>query len=829
MSFKCSIECCIERKITIPSSLHAMWIAARRRVLLNSSSLLPKVDACLGQAFILKGKLDGSMRYSAANFMLEEFENANGRTRQGMSLAKSLACLADESLAFHKKKPLSRMEHKRLIELRIKKRVKAHYLNGKYYDLMNKVIANADTLSDSYDIIRLNSNIDMASKKDNVCFISLAEQLATGNFDVESHTASIISKSKKKECLTLPKLQLKIVQEAIRLVLEVVYRQHFSKISHGCRSGRGQRSALNYVGKEISNHNWWFTLFINKEADQLILSKILSEMNEKIEDSMLFNFIQNMFDAKVLNLVFGSFPKGHGLPQEGVLSPILMNIYLDNLDHAIFEMCMRYEGLGLEGSVKKDVQISKLRNWMRKQIKASDDNSVNQLGDCVQTRICACRYMDEIFIAVSGSKETALKIKTEVISYLKKTLHLDIEDQMNLSAIRKNSLGVQFIGTVIRLAAPQSAELRAVHKLKDKVKLFASQKKEIWDAMTLRIGKKCLAHGLRRIKESEIKQLGLSTPLLDYISQFRKGGMKTDHWFKSLLKIWMQDVIAKLEDNEEVLLSKYIAEPAMPQDLREAFYNFQKQAKEYISSETAATVELLCDPCIEPRLSTKSTTVVRLEVPLNAIKKCLHRYGLINLEGFPMHVSKLVLQDDDLIISWFSGLVKRWLRLYENFDNFGDIKLLMVHCIRKSCIRTIAAKYRMYEGLIEKKFELEQHGIPLTLEDMDLDSNATTKLDDDEYYMYGILGSGLCLLSLSRVKVAARVFDCFVMGCTISSPSLYTLHVKERQRFPGWRTGFSSSIHPSLNGRRIGLCSQHVKDLYLGHISLQNVEFGALS
>ncbi|CAL9084466.1 unnamed protein product [Musa textilis] len=806
-----------------------MWIGAGRR---GAACLLRRINVSLSQTAMLHGRSTATRRNCAANFMLEDVGESMSQADRSsgssvMSLAKSLACLPDESFASKEKRPLTRMEHKRHIELRIKKRVKARYSNGKYHGLMSKVVANADTLRDSYDMIRLNSNIMLTSKKDDICFGSLAEQLASGEFQVQSNAVSIAAKTKRKDCLVLPKLKLRIVQEAIRLVLEVVYRPHFSKISHGCRSGRGQTSALNYVGKEIGVRDWWFRLFINKEADQRVLSKLVSEMKDKIEDSELSSFIQSMFDARVLNLVFGCFPKGHGLPQEGVLSPILMNIYLDNFDREVFGMCMRFEGLGAETGDRRAAQSSKLRGWIRKQIKESDDKSVEQVNDGAGTRISACRYMDEIFVAVSGSKDAAMEIKAEIVSYLKNTLNLDVEDRMDLQAIRENSGGIQFVGTVVRLTTPASAGLRAVHKLKDKVGLFASQKQEIWDAMTLRIGKKWLAYGLRRIKESEIEQLGLSTPLLDHISQFRKDGMKTDHWFKSLLRIWMQDVNAKIESSEEALLSKYIAEPALPRDLRDAFYDFQKRANEYVSSETAATVELLHRPCSHPKPSARGA-VTRLEAPMNSIKRSLHRCGLINLEGFPRHVCMLMLQDDELIISWFAGLVRRWLKWYSKLDNFGDVKLLTVECVRKSCIRTLAAKHRMHEVLVEKKFELEQHGIPST-EDTDADNTVMESNDDDESLMFGISGSGLCLLSLSRVRVPARVFDCFVTGCTVASPSMYTLHVKERQRFPGWRTGFATSIHPGLHGRRIGLCTQHVKDLYLGNISLQSVEFGALS
>ncbi|XP_029116346.1 nuclear intron maturase 4, mitochondrial isoform X2 [Elaeis guineensis] len=777
-------------------------------------------------------------RFCATNFLLEEAEDVGEsmnqlrkRSTAPISLAKSLACLPDESPTPEKRKPLTRMELKRLMEVRIKKRVKAQYLNGKFYDLMGSVIATADTLQDSYDTIRLNSNVDLASKRDDICFNSLAEELASGNFDVEANTSMMVAKGGCKECLVLPKLKLKVIQEAIRVVLEVVYRPHFSKISHGCRSGRGHRSALRYVCKEIGKPDWWFTVSLNKEADGNILSKLVSEMEEKIEDARLFSFIHRMFDARVLNLVFGSFPKGQGLPQEGVLSPILMNIYLDSFDHEVFRICMRYEGVGSDSADVKNGQRSKLRCWFRRQMKDCDNRNADQSTDAVETRLHACRYMDEILIAVYGSKDVALRIKDEIITCLRNSLYLNVEDRGDLFPVRKNSRGLQFLGVTVRVAAKETAALRAVHKLKDKIRLFASQKQEIWDAMTLRIGKKWLAYGLRRIKESEIKSLGLSTPVLDHISQFRKEGMKTDHWFKHLLKIWMEDVNAKVEANENIILSKYIAEPALPEDLRDSFHKFQKQAMEYVSSETASTLALMQSSTTNTKpISGTETTVLRTEASINFIKRSLYRYGLINVEGFPRHVSTLVLQDDALIISWFSGLVRRWLKWYSEFDNFGDIKHMMVECARKSCIRTLAAKYRMHEVLIEKRFELDQSGIPTT-EDLETEMMASDFpiSDDDEALMYGISSSGLCILSLSRVKVPTRIFNCFVMGCTTASPSMYTLHVKEKQRFPGWKTGFSTSIHSSLNRRRIGLCSQHVKDLYMGYISLQSIEFGALS
>ncbi|KAF5750097.1 hypothetical protein HS088_TW03G00429 [Tripterygium wilfordii] len=125
--------------------------------------------------------------------------------------------------------------------------------------------------------------------------------------------------------------------------------------------------------------------------------------------------------------------------------------------------------------------------------------------------------------------------------------------------------------------------------------------------------------------------------------------METDHWYKMLLKIWMQDVHVKSEENEEFILSKYVAEPAIPQELRDSFYEFQKRAEEYVSSEAANTLALL------PNTTSSSVPVAICEIiaPVNNIKKRLSRYGFDHICRISRTAPQLILQDDDQIIHWF--------------------------------------------------------------------------------------------------------------------------------------------------------------------------------
>ncbi|KAL4185692.1 hypothetical protein AMTRI_Chr10g7210 [Amborella trichopoda] len=742
-----------------------------------------------------------------------------------ISLGERLAFLPD----FQVDKPSqTRVELKRSLETRIKKRVKEQYLNGKFHNLVTNVIATSKTLEDAYNSIRHSSNSQANNEHDGLCFISMAKELLRGDFDVEANTVKISPKSLRERNLILPNLKLKVIQEAIRIVVEVVYRPHFSKICHGCRSGRGTQSALRYICNEIENPNWYFAFCVTKEVDTHVFNRLISIMEERIEDASFYALLRLMFEAQVLNLEFGGFPKGQGLPQEGTLSPILMNVNLSLFDAEFYRLCMRYEGL----SPNNDDPIqagrnSKLRNWFRRQIKGEDSHNRQA------HRLHACRYMDEILVAVSGPEDLALEIRESVYGYLRESLSLEVVEQGESPLIKPTS-GVRFLGMFIRASDREeiSSAVRVVHKLKDKMQLFASQKEVYWEAMTARIGKKFVGRCLKNIKEEKLeREENMSMVLMNRISEFRRPGMEPEHWFRHLLKIWIQDLGTQVKRNEEETLAKHIVEPELPLELVNSFYNFQQKAKEYISSESLSTRSLL-----ESHSLSSPTMTTKLEAPIRVLKKSMIRYGLIDTEGNPRHISMLILQDDLQIINWFCGLVRRWKYWFRECDNFETVRLMILECVRKSCVRTLSTKHHVSEAVIERRYESELSNIPLRgqmeffslSKDKEKMTNGRDSLSfssEDEMMLYGSAYAGLFVLSLAQVKRPSALRVCRVMCCSVPASSIYSVHVFEKRKHPGWKTGFSSWIPPALNRKRIPLCKQHVKDLYMGDISLQVVDF----
>lgn len=92
-------------------------------------------------------------------------------------------------------------------------------------------------------------------------------------------------------------------------------------------------------------------------------------------------------------------------------------------------------------------------------------------------------------------------------------------------------------------------------------------------------------------------------------------------------------------------------------------------------------------------------------------------------------------------------------------DNFSRVKLIVSDLARKSCIRTLAAKYRIHESQIEKQFDSELSRLPSTEEivhDVLNGSSEAHQPNYDEALVYGISYGGLCVLSSTRMVNQSR-------------------------------------------------------------------------
>lgn len=143
--------------------------------------------------------------------------------------------------------------------------------------------------------------------------------------------------------LGIPNVVDRMVQEAVRLVLEPLYEPTFHPSSHGFRPGRSCHTAIAEARKHMgAGHEWVVDLDLEKFFDRVHHQRLLARLAQKVGDQRLLTLIRSMLKAKVV------MPNGvvvnteEGVPQGGPLSPLLSNVVLSELDEELEERKHRF-------------------------------------------------------------------------------------------------------------------------------------------------------------------------------------------------------------------------------------------------------------------------------------------------------------------------------------------------------------------------------------------------------------------------------------------------------------------------------------------------------
>src|SRR5690349_16989612 len=141
----------------------------------------------------------------------------------------------------------------------------------------------------------------------------------------------IPKKSGKKRPLGVPVWTDKLVQEVIRSLLEAYFEPQFSDHSHGFRPNRGCHTALREIYHHWRGVTWFIEGDISQCFDKLDHELLIETLKERIHDGRFTRLIQELLDAGYMeDWTYNQTLSG--VPQGGVVSPILANILLDKLD-----------------------------------------------------------------------------------------------------------------------------------------------------------------------------------------------------------------------------------------------------------------------------------------------------------------------------------------------------------------------------------------------------------------------------------------------------------------------------------------------------------------
>lgn len=263
----------------------------------------------------------------------------------------------------------------------------------------------------------------------------------------------------------------KVVQEVMRMILESIFEPTFSKNSHGFRAGKSCHTALKQIRDEWSGVTWIIEGDIKGCFDNIDHDKLIRQLELRIKDERFINLMRKALNAGYFDK--GTFFSGViGTPQGSIISPILANIFLDQLDRKV-EALSEENKLGLLDKKIGNPEYRKVvarGNYLESKLgdmegaeRAATIAEIRALRSKALTmpaklisyngfiRVKYVRYADDWVIGINGPKELADKLRAEIGLFLSDAgLELSIEKTHIRHA---KSEAATFLGTTFRIGS----------------------------------------------------------------------------------------------------------------------------------------------------------------------------------------------------------------------------------------------------------------------------------------------------------------------------------------------------------------------------------------
>ena len=269
---------------------------------------------------------------------------------------------------------------------------------------------------------------------------------------------------KKLRPLGIPTFTDKLVQEVLRMILEAVYEPIFLDVSHGFRPKRSCHTALKQLRREFNGTRWFVEGDIKGCFDNINHAVLVGLLSNKIKDARITKLIYKFLKAGYLEN--WQYHKTYsGTPQGGIISPLLANIYLHELDKFVMKLKSEFDtpGVGqitpeyreLHNEIKRlSHRLTKVTGEEREMVLAEYKSKRQKLMTIPCTaqndkKLKYVRYADDFLIAVKGNREDCQWIKSKLAEFIGDTLKMELSEDKTL--ITHSSKCARFLGYDVRV------------------------------------------------------------------------------------------------------------------------------------------------------------------------------------------------------------------------------------------------------------------------------------------------------------------------------------------------------------------------------------------
>jgi len=247
-----------------------------------------------------------------------------------------------------------------------------------WFSLIDKVYSPANLLA-AWNKVSSNKGaagvdhvtIEMFEERAAANLKHLSEQLRSGSYRPQAIRRTFIPKPDgTQRPLGIPTVRDRVVQTALRHVLEPIFEKGFAAHSYGFRPGRGCKDALRRVDQQLKDgRRFVVDADLKSYFDTIPHARLMERVREKVADGRVLTLIESYLTQGVMEGLEQWTPMA-GSPQGAVVSPLLANIYLDPLDRLMaaqgFEMTRYADDFVILCRSREEAQsaLDQVKRWV---------------------------------------------------------------------------------------------------------------------------------------------------------------------------------------------------------------------------------------------------------------------------------------------------------------------------------------------------------------------------------------------------------------------------------------------------------------------------------